>query len=85
MIKLAVDPFSIFAMATVPPAARDAVMKQSEPMGEDSRTVEGYDFNKGNDVATMIRDFYPRMGFQASHMGEAISIINEMVRTLFSR
>jgi hypothetical protein len=54
---------------TSPPSnATDAVLKPSEPVPEGSREVQGIDFND-----------YADMGFQATAVGEAVRIVNDMV------
>ena len=62
--------------------ATAAVLKPSAPMPSDSKPVDGIDFNeyKTQDitVAEMVGGM-ANMGFQATAMGEAVKIINDMV------
>jgi deoxyhypusine synthase len=67
-----------------PEGAKNAVLVQSEEMPESAQKVEELDFNKLKGPIT-VDDLFRgmrHMGFQASSMGEAIRIINEMVRKL---
>jgi hypothetical protein len=67
----------------VPPsAATDAVLVPSNEMPKGSKKVEGIDFNKLAGGAITIDDLMSgmmNMGFQASSIGEAVQIINDMV------
>lgn len=71
----------------VPPSSvTDAVLVPSNEMPEDSQKVEELDFDKfaGRDIT--VDDLISgmnNMGFQASSIGEAVRIINDMVRSLF--
>ena len=66
-----------------PPASvTDAVLVKSVEMPEGSQKVEELDFNKFKGRPITVDDLLQgmkHMGFQASSMGEAIRIINEMV------
>lgn len=65
-----------------PTQAKDAVLVQSVEMPEGSQKVEELDFNKFKGRAITAEDLLEgmkHMGFQASSMGEAVRIINEMV------
>lgn len=64
-----------------PSGAHDAVLVKSEDMPKDAQQVEELDFNKikGPITAEDLFVGMRHMGFQASAMGEAIRIINEMV------
>ena len=68
-----------------PPASvTDAVLVKSVEMPEGSQKVEELDFNKFKGRPITVDDLFQgmkHMGFQASSMGEAIRIINEMVST----
>jgi deoxyhypusine synthase len=70
--------------ANLPPErAKDAVFVASDPVPEGTRIVQGFDFNlrKDEDVSVVdLVDGMSDMGFQASAMGDAVRIINEMVR-----
>lgn len=65
-----------------PTGAKDAVLVKSGAMPEGSQKVEDFDFNNFNgsmsaeDLLLGMR----HMGFQASSIGEAVRIINGMVR-----
>lgn len=43
-----------------------------------SATVKGYDFNEGVNYENLMKSF-ATTGFQASHLGKAIDIVNEMI------
>jgi deoxyhypusine synthase len=64
-----------------PTQATDAVLVQSEAMPVDAQRVEELDFNtiKGPVTAEDLLLGMRHMGFQASSIGEAIRIINDMV------
>jgi deoxyhypusine synthase len=65
-----------------PSAATDAVLKPSAPVPEDAKQVQGIDFNDyaqhSITVDELVRGMAD-MGFQATSVGEAVRIINEMV------
>ncbi|MCJ1254825.1 Deoxyhypusine synthase [Lignoscripta atroalba] len=64
-----------------PSAATDAVLKPSDPLPDGMREVEGIDFNKhqGRDITVSeLVAGMANMGFQASAVGEAVRIINDM-------
>ena len=67
-----------------PSAATNAVLMKSEEMPEGSQVVEELDFNKLKGPVTAEDLFLGmrHMGFQATAMGEAIRIINDMVWNL---
>jgi deoxyhypusine synthase len=73
----------------VPPsAATDAVLAPSNEMPKGSKKVEGIDFNKLAGGPITIDDLLSgmtNMGFQASSIGEAVRIINDMVSSLFDQ
>lgn len=64
-----------------PTGATEAVLVKSEAMPADAQKVEELDFNKLKGPITAEDLFLGmrHMGFQASAMGEAIRIINDMV------
>jgi deoxyhypusine synthase len=67
----------------VPDQAKDAVFLSSEPVPEGVLPVRGIDFNLYKDRDISIVDLVEGMsymGFQASAIGDAVRIINEMVR-----
>ncbi|KAL1957118.1 hypothetical protein VTO42DRAFT_6376 [Malbranchea cinnamomea] len=64
-----------------PSSAAQAVLVASDPVPDDAQQVSGVDFNRYQDrditVAEMV-DAMGTMGFQASAVGDAVKIINEM-------
>ena len=68
-----------------PDAAQNAVLKPSEFATEGAQQISGVDFNQYADrditVAELV-DSMTNMGFQATSVGEAAKLINEMVRSL---
>ena len=69
---------------TLPPSkAIDAVLLASDPVPEGMREVRGIDFNAhdgSNITVAALVDGMSSMGFQASAIGNAVKIINQMVR-----
>jgi deoxyhypusine synthase len=61
-----------------PKGATDAVLVQSEEMPEGTPLIEGPDFNKDLSLSELLAS-YKHMGFQASGLGKAIDIVNNMV------
>jgi hypothetical protein len=71
----------------VPSSVADAVLVPSGEMPTGSQKVEELDFNKFAGRAITVDDLVGgmnNMGFQASSIGEAVRIINDMVCGLFS-
>lgn len=68
-----------------PLGAKDAVLVKSDQMPEGARKVEDFDFNKFKAPVTAedLLEGMRHMGFQASSIGEAVRIINDMVRALY--
>ncbi|KAL1547718.1 deoxyhypusine synthase [Salvia divinorum] len=66
------------ARYTLPDAVRSTVFKASESLEGASAKIEGYDFNKGVDYHELLKSMAVT-GFQASNLGDAIQIINEML------
>jgi len=69
--------------ANAPTVATDAVLMPSESIPEGSREVQGLDFNEYRDRKITVEELVNNMasmGFQASAIGEAVRIVNEMVR-----
>jgi deoxyhypusine synthase len=67
---------------TAPSSVMDAVLKPSDEMPEGSQKVEELDFNKFAGRSITVEDLVggmSNMGFQASSIGEAVRIINDMV------
>ncbi|KAG6431724.1 hypothetical protein SASPL_109807 [Salvia splendens] len=63
---------------TLPVTVRSTVFKASESLEGTSAKIEGYDFNKGVDYHELLKSMAVT-GFQASNLGDAIQLINEMV------
>ncbi|CAG8755277.1 12558_t:CDS:2, partial [Acaulospora morrowiae] len=60
-----------------PAGAAQAVLVHSTPMPEDSVTVIGPDFNQKLSIPNLISS-YDRIGYQATNVGRAIRVINQM-------
>ena len=69
--------------AAPPSKATDAVLVASDPVPEGVQKVQGVEFNDHHEaditVAELV-DGMANMGFQASAVGDAVRIINQMVR-----
>lgn len=66
----------------VPPSVADAVLVNSSEMPASARKVEELDFNTFQGRQITVDDLMSgmnNMGFQASSIGEAVRIINDMV------
>ncbi|KAJ4354248.1 Deoxyhypusine synthase [Didymosphaeria variabile] len=64
-----------------PSNATDAVLKPSEPVPADAREVQGIDFDDYAQRSITVEELmggYARMGFQATAIGEAVRIVNDM-------
>nr|CCU83299.1 deoxyhypusine synthase [Distimake quinquefolius] len=59
-------------------AVRATVFKKSESLDGGCTKIEGYDFNRGVDYPQLFKSLLST-GFQASNLGEAIQIVNEML------
>lgn len=73
---------------SAPDGVLSAVLKPSEAMPASAQPVEELDFNKllargGPITASDLLDGMRYMGFQASSIGEAVRIINDMVSFFF--
>ena len=55
--------------------ARESILKESGKIS--GARIKGYDFNEGVDYDKII-DSFSSTGFQASHLSQAIEIVNEM-------
>jgi deoxyhypusine synthase len=67
---------------SAPTGATDAVLKPSEPVPEGAQEVQGIDFNQYASRSITVEELvggYANMGFQATSVGEAVRIINDMV------
>jgi len=61
--------------------ARGVVLAPSEELADHGMTeVRGYDFNNGVDY-NKILETYLATGFQATHFGKAVEIINKMIES----
>lgn len=70
---------------TVPSSAAAAVLTPSNEMPKGSQKVEELDFNAYFGRPITVEDLVHgmnHMGFQASSIGEAVRIINDMVRAI---
>ena len=68
--------------SSAPTGATDAVLKPSEPVPEGAQEVQGIDFNQYASRSITVEELvggYANMGFQATSVGEAVRIINDMV------
>jgi hypothetical protein len=65
-------------------AAANAVLKPSIPMPSTSTKIRGVDFNDYTQPITVqqLTRHFSQTGFQASNLGRAIEIVNNMVRPL---
>ncbi|XP_072980849.1 deoxyhypusine synthase-like [Typha angustifolia] len=60
-------------------AVRAVVLKPSETLDEDRfPRINGYDFNRGVDIAGLLGSLVST-GFQASNLGDAIAVVNQML------
>ncbi|KAH6572124.1 hypothetical protein BASA50_001114 [Batrachochytrium salamandrivorans] len=67
------------ATSSAPPQiASDAVLVTSIPMPKDAVLIQGYDFNQGVDYEKLMSSLFTT-GFQATSLGEAIKITNDMI------
>jgi deoxyhypusine synthase len=65
-----------------PSGATAAVLKPSEPVPEEARRVRGIDFNDYAQRSITVEELVggmANMGFQATSVGQAVRIINDMV------
>lgn len=60
-------------------SAHAAVFKESENLEGKSIKIEGYDFNHGLNYSKLLNSMVST-GFQASNLGDAVEVINQMVR-----
>jgi deoxyhypusine synthase len=72
--------------AGAPISVTEAVLKPSDEMPEGSQKVKELDFNAFTGRSISVEDLINgmnHMGFQASSIGEAVRIINDMVSLWF--
>lgn len=60
-------------------SVHSTVFKESESLEGKCDKIEGYDFNQGVNYPKLLRSMLTT-GFQASNLGEAIDVVNQMVR-----
>ena len=68
--------------SSAPASAHDTVLKPSAPVPEGAREVQGIDFNQYASHSITVEELmggYATMGFQATSVGAAVRIINDMV------
>ncbi|KAL0338987.1 UNVERIFIED_CONTAM: Deoxyhypusine synthase [Sesamum angustifolium] len=63
---------------TLPESVRSVVFKESEKLDVARPKIEGYDFNKGVNYHELFKSM-AFTGFQASNLGDAIQLVNEML------
>ncbi|CAG8462300.1 2256_t:CDS:2, partial [Paraglomus brasilianum] len=74
-----IDPSQASAKpGAAPAAATEAVLVRSVSMPDTAVTVEGPDFNKDLSLHELLEK-YTRVGFQATSIGRAIKVINDMI------
>ncbi|KAM8974811.1 deoxyhypusine synthase [Pelodytes ibericus] len=61
-----------------PSDAKGAVLMASDSLPEGTPQVKGYDFNRGIDYELLLQS-YLTTGFQATHFGQAVREINNMI------
>lgn len=59
-------------------SVRSVVFKESETLEGLSTKIEGYDFNRGVNYSELLNSMVST-GFQASNLGDAIQVVNQMV------
>ncbi|KAL6517061.1 hypothetical protein OROHE_018021 [Orobanche hederae] len=62
---------------SLPETVRSTVFKESDRLDGASPEIEGYDFNKGVNYPELFKSMAVT-GFQASNLGDAIQLVNEM-------
>lgn len=59
-------------------AVHTTVFKESENLEGKCTQIQGYDFNQGLDYSRLIDSLFST-GFQASIIGDAVEVVNQMV------
>ena len=62
--------------------AQAAVLKPSDPVPEDARTVKGVEFDDHRDAPITVEEMVAgmaSMGFQASAVADAVRVVDDMV------
>jgi deoxyhypusine synthase len=65
---------------TEPDLAKDAVLKESAKLPEDTPIVQGYDWSQGVNYEKILKSF-KTCGFQATNFGLAVDEINKMIKS----
>ncbi|KAL0223661.1 hypothetical protein P9112_003051 [Eukaryota sp. TZLM1-RC] len=68
--------------STAPSVAASAVLVQSDQLPEDSIPVKGYDWDQPFDINKLFES-YLTSGFQATQLGKAINVINNLIKCRF--
>ncbi|KAL5702639.1 deoxyhypusine synthase [Ranunculus cassubicifolius] len=63
---------------TLMESVHSTVFKESETLEGKCLQISGYDFNKGVNYSSLLKSMIST-GFQASHLGEAIQVVNHMI------
>lgn len=59
-------------------SAHSFVFKESQTLEGSCDKIVGYDFNRGVDYPALLKSMLST-GFQASNLGDAIQVVNQMV------
>ncbi|KAF9606767.1 hypothetical protein IFM89_028143 [Coptis chinensis] len=59
-------------------SVHSTVFKESETLEGKCQKIQGYDFNKGVNYSQLLKSMVST-GFQASNLGDAIEVVNEMI------
>ncbi|KAK9275485.1 hypothetical protein L1049_022752 [Liquidambar formosana] len=59
-------------------SVRSTVFKESETLEGTCTKIEGYDFNRGVNYTQLLKSMVS-IGFQASNLGDAIEVVNQML------
>ncbi|CAL1399432.1 unnamed protein product [Linum trigynum] len=62
----------------IPSSVHATVFKESESLEGKCHEIKGYDFNEGVDYHQLLKSMVST-GFQASNLGDAISVVNQML------
>ncbi|WCJ32140.1 deoxyhypusine synthase [Euphorbia peplus] len=62
----------------LPSSVHATVFKESECLEDKCLKIEGYDFNRGVDYSQLLKSMLST-GFQASNLGDAIQVVNQML------
>ncbi|CAI0471098.1 unnamed protein product [Linum tenue] len=63
---------------SIPSSVHATVFKESESLEGKCHEIKGYDFNQGVDYHQLLKSMVST-GFQASNLGDAISVVNQML------